>query len=297
MSLQNLDEIKVSYGDDGNKIEINRKSISKKQLSTKTRAVVFSPESLAIVKGTPEGRRSLVDNALIQIYEEAYGTYRDYEKLVKFRNTWLRQAKSHEINVEEAESLLETVEGPYLNTAADIIFLRQKMMREITPVFNDIFHKITGQNLKLRMVVEDEGEMLLAMDWKEIREWGQKRLAKVKSKKIEFQLGRTVSGPHLHDISFFVDENDVKNFCSQGQQRAVILAFKMAELVYHKTVFGTYPLLLLDDVLSELDSLKREYLINFLNNNDAQTFLTATELTNEIESNLFKMNSGRITKV
>ena len=91
-------------------------------------------------------------------------------------------------------------------------------------------------------------------------------------------MGSTLVGPQKHDIRFFLEDLDARYYCSQGEQRALILSLKIAQIMYYKRVRGYYPILLLDDVLSELDREKRFHLIQFLRNINSQIFLTSTEL-------------------
>ena len=95
---------------------------------------------------------------------------------------------------------------------------------------------------------------------------------------IEVANGVTMVGPHKHDIRFLFNNHDSRYYCSQGQQRALILAFKMAQIRYHKRISENQPILMLDDVLSELDQDRRNYLTEFLNQIDSQIFLTSTEM-------------------
>jgi len=106
-------------------------------------------------------------------------------------------------------------------------------------------------------------------------------------------------GPHKHDIQFLFNGSDSRYYCSQGQQRAFILAFKMAQIVYHYGIFKKYPILLLDDVMSELDETKRHNLLNFLKGINAQIFITTTEfdLQNQIDHSslsVYKIVEGKI---
>lgn len=93
----------------------------------------------------------------------------------------------------------------------------------------------------------------------------------------ELQSGTSLIGPHKHDIKFLYGQNDSRFYCSQGQQRAIILSFKMAQIVYHRKAHGIYPVLMLDDVLSELDKTKRDALITFLHEIKTQIFVTTTD--------------------
>ncbi len=111
--------------------------------------------------------------------------------------------------------------------------------------------------------------------------------------------GTTLIGPHKHEILFLYDQKDSRFYCSQGQQRAIILSFKMAQVVYYKQVHGEYPVLLLDDVLSELDATKRSALISFLHEIKTQTFISSTDLTlpenfHLSETNIITLREGKL---
>jgi DNA replication and repair protein RecF len=115
----------------------------------------------------------------------------------------------------------------------------------------------------------------------------------------ELSSGVSLVGPHKHDLRFLYGQKDSRFYCSQGQQRAIILSFKMAQIVYHRKVHGVYPLLLLDDVLSELDKNKRDALIAFLHEINTQTFITTTDFTlpesfHLKEISVIRINDGKI---
>jgi DNA replication and repair protein RecF len=111
----------------------------------------------------------------------------------------------------------------------------------------------------------------------EINEMTHKRMMGLRD--AEFATGASLVGPQKHDIIFLYGQKDSRFYCSQGQQRAIILSFKMAQIVYHRRVHGFYPALMLDDVLSELDESKRTALINFLHEINTQIFITTTDLS------------------
>ena len=115
----------------------------------------------------------------------------------------------------------------------------------------------------------------------------------------EIKSGVSLVGPQKHDVIFLYSGNDSRFYCSQGQQRSIILAYKMAQIVYHQRIHGFYPLLLLDDVLSELDLLKQESLISTLNQTETQTFVTTTDvlLLSKLSMNrasVFKIQNGQV---
>ena len=118
-------------------------------------------------------------------------------------------------------------------------------------------------------------------------------------REMELASGVSLVGPHRHDIRFLFNNHDSRFFCSQGQQRALILSFKMAQIVYHRQVHGTYPVMMLDDVLSEFDADKRNSLIAFLSELNTQIFITTTDLnlSNEIgrgNCHVIRVHEGKI---
>jgi DNA replication and repair protein RecF len=110
----------------------------------------------------------------------------------------------------------------------------------------------------------------------------------------ELASGVSLVGPHRHEIRFLFHGNDSRFFCSQGQQRALIIALKLAQIMYHKQSFGNYPILVLDDVLSELDEGKRANLIGYLMKIETQVFVTTTDLS---KAGDFQKQEGLILKV
>jgi DNA replication and repair protein RecF len=115
----------------------------------------------------------------------------------------------------------------------------------------------------------------------------------------EIDVGHSLVGPHKHDVVFLYNGEDSRFFCSQGQQRALILSFKMAQIVYHYTVYQSSPILLLDDVLSELDHLKRANLVEFLKRVQSQIFITTTDIAfphdfGDQSIAIYKLHDGRV---
>ena len=113
--------------------------------------------------------------------------------------------------------------------------------------------------------------------------------------------GMTLVGPHRDDFTFYLDNVDMKVYSSQGQQRMAIIAFKISELNYYKKIIGSYPVLLLDDIFSEIDKIKRDNLLKYINK-DIQTIITTTEVDNIDEkfikkAKLFQIDDGKIKKI
>jgi len=274
---------------------INHKPVTGAKFTAQLRAVVFSPESLSSIKAGPESRRALIDQATYQLSERSSYAQRAYTKALRQRNACLRQVKSAELTPAIGEDILSSLEGAFLETGAEVTEERLCFLDQIFPKIDHILEKITGVGDRLKFTYRSGQEPWIEREKHQILYRLRSELNSSDRRKAERTAGITLTGPHRHDISFLFNENDSRIFCSQGQQRAVILAFKIAEIVYHSEVFGSFPLLLLDDVLSEFDEHKRRYLLEFLKNNEAQTFLTTTDQTHLLEeSRVFQVEAGRV---
>ncbi len=274
---------------------LNEKPTSSSKFATKLRAVVFSPESLASIKSGPEARRDLIDQAAYQLSERAAQAQRDFSRALRQRNACLKQVKNGELTPEMGEDILGSLEYNFLSTGAEVIEERLLLLDKIFPKIDGILEKITGVKDSLKFSYQSGQRPWIERKKDKILDRLRHELNSVERRHAERSSGVTLTGPHRHDVSFLFNENDSRIFCSQGQQRAFILAFKIAEIVYHSEAFGSYPLLLLDDVLSEFDEHKRRFLIEFLRNNEAQTFLTTTDQTHFLkDSRVFQVEAGRV---
>src|SRR6185312_16818402 len=162
--------------------------------------------------------------------------------------------------------------------ATDLTWQRLEALRAILEDLNQAMNSISkNQNVDISVEYVISGENALKMSYSDVENSLQKRVLELSD--AELASGSSLVGPQKHDIVFLYDQNDSRFYCSQGQQRALILSFKMAQIVYHRRVHGTYPALLLDDVLSELDPARRSSLVKFLKDIPAQIFLTTTDLS------------------
>ena len=239
---------------------LDEKRVHQVRLRQQFGAIVFSPDSLQAIKGGPELRRQWMDQVVLFAFPEGAGAILDYKKALKYRNSVLREYVQKKISLLQAQQVLKAIQPRFLECAENVVKLRQKAIECIKPTFHKVFCEMVPRataDIKYR-VGEREGPS---------QEVGR----------LELQLGRTLTGPHTHDLAFFVEGQEARFFCSQGDQRSLILAFKMAQLLYHMELDGACPVLLLDDVFSELDEQKREYLVDILKWVGAQTFLTTTD--------------------
>jgi DNA replication and repair protein RecF len=255
---------------------LNGKRATASELSKKFPIVVFSPESLAAIKEGDDQRRQLVDELLVTIDPKNADLIVDFRKALRSRNKILKNYLDQNTDRNTTEALLESINPSFMKLAVELSVNRIAALRALLPEFNKTMQMITKSNavdISVEYVISSVNS--LNLDAKSVEKLLVNRLHQLHD--AELGSGSTLVGPHKHDITFLYGQNDSRFFCSQGQQRALILSFKMAQIVYHRNAHGAYPVLMLDDVLSELDSEKRNSLIKFLGDIKTQIFLTTTD--------------------
>lgn len=241
--------------------------------------VLFSSLDLDLVRGSPDHRRSWVDNLLLQL-EPVYGhIIKEYNHILKQRNTLLKQIKkqgiSHGNNLPQSLSLeLSIWEDKLIENACRVMRRRKRVLAKLEP-FARLWHSQIsddGEILKLVYLpnVSYEEDNITDIQNKIKSEFEEKRNA-------EINLGATIVGPHRDEIEFMINDIVARNYASQGQQRTLVLALKLAELQLIEQVINETPLLLLDDVMAELDLHRQRQLLECLGER-FQTFITTTHL-------------------
>lgn len=247
-------------------------------------AVIFSPEDLRLVKGGPAERRKFMDLELCQLNNVYCHELQNYYKVLKQRNNLLK-------SVSKDNKLRETLDVWDIQLAEygeKIIEKRIAFSHRLNEISKEIHSGIT------------DGREDLTVEYKPNSEKGSlmERLVHYRNKDIMF--GTTSCGPHKDDMLFFIDGNDTKFYGSQGQQRTASLSAKLAEIELIKSDTGEEPVLLLDDVLSELDESRQFYLME--NIGKLQTFITCTGVEDSIgkyvkESSMYNVKNGSFIKI
>lgn len=251
------------------------------------RAVLFTPEELGSIKGFPAGRRALLDRAVLQTEPVYLDRVQEYERILRQRNRLLKQAAKDEELVPWTEALVKT--------GSRIRFDRINYLQRFKPHLEKVYREITGgrETANLHYTVEQQAIEELAGQLKNSFE----RLASREKK-----LGLTLAGPHRDDLDFLVDDYSLRSFGSQGQQRSFLLAFKAAQVMDLEEQLKEPPLLLLDDLASELDSSRQEGFFNFLIQRRGQVFLTSAHrprLGEEVEkiASYYQVDQGMISPI
>ena len=295
---ENLDyKILLTLMNNNKNLFINDKAASINKMS-KFSIVLFSPESLNIIKDSSDARRHAVDQLVEQTTINGINIIRDFKKILKTRNRLLKDISEEKINIKIGIDTLEGINTLYLKIAAELTIMRINVLNEIKPEVEISLNKINGSNFTkfdFDYLISEKNHK--TADFETVLEALRNRMKELAH--LELKSGISLVGPQKHDVIFLYNGNNSRFYCSQGQQRSIILAYKMAQIVYHQKIHGFYPLLLLDDVLSELDLLKQESLISTLNQTETQTFVTTTDvsLLSKLSMNkasVFKIQNGQV---
>lgn len=253
--------------------------------------VFFSPEDLQVIKNGPGERRRFIDSELCQLDKVYMYNLSNYNKCLLQRNALLKDIGF----VSGAEETLDVWDGQLIDYGRKVINMREKFVREIAPLVRAIHSSLTGGREELDIYYEPNVQ---AADFSE-------RLDKVRDR--ELKQKTTLVGPHRDDVRFIVREckqgeegTDIRIYGSQGQQRTAALSLKMAEIEIVRKRISDSPILLLDDVLSELDNSRQNYLLDSINN--TQTFITCTGLEEFVKhrfhmDKVYHVESGSVKEV
>lgn len=235
--------------------------------------VLFSPEDLSMIKNGPSERRRFIDVELCQLNKIYMYNLSNYNKVVIQRNNLLKQIGFNP----SLEETLDIWDQQLIKYGTGMIEERKVFVKKIGDIVSDIHYKLSGG--RERLVVKYEPNVL--------PEDFEKNL-KIK-KDTDIRLKTTSVGPHRDDIRFEIDQIDIRKFGSQGQQRTAALSLKLAEIQMVKETINDQPILLLDDVLSELDQKRQNYLLDSIEN--IQTMVTCTGL-DDFVNHRFSIDRG-----
>lgn len=233
--------------------------------------VFFSPEDLNIIKNGPAERRRFLDSELCQLDRIYLADLTNYNKILAQRNKLLKDM----IYRPSLSDTLPVWDMQLIETGKKIIRRRKQFVDELREIVSDIHYRISGGKEELFLKYEPNIDDIFFED--------ELSRAKEKDKK----LCQTSVGPHRDDLLFSIGDVDIRKYGSQGQQRTSALSLKLSEIELVRKSISDTPVLLLDDVLSELDSSRQNYLLN--NISDTQTIITCTGL-DEFVRNRFTVN-------
>jgi DNA replication and repair protein RecF len=258
--------------------ETKRKTISLDGIESKTKDIIgeittvfFSPEDLQLVKGMPALRRRFIDMEISQVNPAYFRYLQQYNRVLLQRNNTLRLIREKK----QTEELLDIWDTQIAEVGAKIIKKRIEAIKKLAILARLMHRKITNGKEELNLQYESRSNYIEFPD--QAKKIIEQEL--LNCRKQDILKATTSIGPHRDDLSFMVNDINLRIYGSQGQQRTGVLALKLAELEYMKSETGEYPVLLLDDVLSELDEQRRKYLVETIKDR-VQTLITTTEINN-----------------
>lgn len=268
-------KIKISLANK-KQIEVNGVKIKKlSELLGNLNIVIFTPDDIQILKSGPAERRRFLDMMIGQLRPNYVHALNNYKNTIEQRNNYLRQIKEEN----KPEEMLEIWDEKLAEYAEIICKYRIEFMEKLKNKIKEIHKQITNEEIKLEYITECEKKEIYLELLKQRR-------------KLDIIKGYTTKGIHRDDFKVFINEKEIGIYGSQGQHRTAILSLKLAELYVIYDEIGEYPILLLDDFMSELDEKRRT---SFLENiKDTQVIITCTDKMEISDGQVFYVKSGEV---
>lgn len=267
------------------RVKINNVPITKlSMLMRYLNVVMFSPEDLEIIKGAPQIRRRFLDEAISQLYPVYLKTLISYHKNLAQKNNLLKKLR---FAGKTDDAMLSVWNEQIAEDGSRIMEFRREFIESITGYAKEIHKNISGEELEIVYTK--------SIDCEEISK--ENFLAKLNEAMMrEIENGSSLYGIQRDDLRFYINGKEVKMFASQGQQRTAVLSLKMAQMENINEVRGEYPVLLLDDIMSELDIKRRKFLTEKIRGK--QVIITCTDMEDETPSGteFFRVEAGKIIK-
>ena len=229
--------------------------------------IFFSPEDLTIIKRGPSERRKFIDSELCQVNKVYMKQLLEYHKVLEQRNALLKEL-SYSPSAHSLSGTLDVWDAQMVKYGTYIIGERRKFIRQLDQIIKEKHSSLTGGKEKIDLVYEPDTDSERFLDCLFI------------NREKDIRMKTSSMGPHRDDMMVKVNGTDIRKYGSQGQQRTAALSMKLAEIEIVKNIVKDYPILLLDDVLSELDSSRQKFLMESIH--DIQTFVTCTGMDREM---------------
>lgn len=257
--------------------------------------VMFAPEDLNLVKGSPQERRRFIDMEIGQIEPVYIYHLNQYQKILKQRNALLKDLQRRRT---KDTTMLQIYTEQLAEHGAAILFRRFRFLKKLREWAVPIHLQISRDQENLKIDYLSKVDVSESMDMEKMRDTYLTEFNRKEESEIE--RGTTLIGPHRDDLVFTVNDRNVQHFGSQGQQRTTALSLKLAEIELIYQEVGDYPVLLLDDVLSELDDYRQSHLLNAIQGK-VQTFVTTTNIDGIAhetirEAEIFTIHEGKLVE-
>ena len=289
-------EMEISLEKGKKSLSINKTPIKKLSSYISNLIIIsFTPDDLNIIKSSPSIRRNVLNVQISQLSKVYLNTYNEYNKLLKVRNEYLKVLFTNSI---ADKNYFDVITEKLIEKAVIIYQIRKEYIDMINLSITDIYDDIDNSKAKISMKYEPNVE-ILDYDTNKLSDT-LKNIFKTNYRK-ELNNGVTLFGPHRDDFSFYLDEKNLKIYGSQGQQKLAVLAYKLSEVPIFIDKCNSTPVLLFDDIFSELDIKKRNGVLKYVQRN-IQTIITTTDLKNIQkkylkEAFIFEVKEGKIINI
>ncbi|WP_303142596.1 DNA replication/repair protein RecF [uncultured Dialister sp.] len=264
-------KIKLTRGQ-GKKIFLNDTPIRRKELMGLFRTVLFTPDELQLIKGAPQLRRRFLDMEISQVSPRYYEEFLRYSRAVQQRNGALKNALATGKKPD-----LDMWDMQIASGASYMVKKRMETISRMNETLMDMEQRLTNRRERLEIRYNQQGSHEPRWDM----EWYMEELSRRREEDERFC--HTSIGSHRDDLTFLLNGMDISAYGSQGQQRTAILSMKLSEMEFIREETGEYPVLILDDIGSELDRERRKALVTFLMDKEIQTLVTGTEVPFDVE--------------
>ncbi|MCK8824524.1 DNA replication/repair protein RecF [Fuchsiella alkaliacetigena] len=280
----------------GKKAKVNSNSLKKiNELLGYLNTIIFSPEDLELVKGSPAGRRKFINLEISQVNSYYRHNLKEYNKVLKQRNNLLKDIREKH----SSQEMLGVWDQQLIDLGSKVILKRLETVEKLGILARLMHRKITDGSETLKLKYKSSLDLSNDLSLSEIKDKFDKKIKSFRQQEID--KGYSIVGPHRDDMLFEVNDINIRKYGSQGQQRTTALALKLAELEFMKSEIGEYPILLLDDVFSELDGKRCHYLLKVIKNK-VQTFITSTKVNKELSKldlnkSFYRIKKGTLTSI
>ncbi len=273
------------YDDKAREIFLNNVAVRPKEIVGQFPAVLFFPDHLSLIKGSPELRRKFLDLALCQCDPSMLPVLNEYNKVHKQRNALLKQYRERT----DAKGALDVWDTKIAALSAQIAMKRQEYLSELEPHAQKVMEEISGGKEKLQI----DYKTVCRFPVRDQDDLEDKFFYSLKAnREKDIFSGHTSTGVHRDDFDVYINGENAKIYASQGQQRSAVMALKMGEADQLRKATGEYPIMLFDDVFSELDPFRRSYIIERIRGR--QVILSCCEDTGDFkDAQIFKIQGGQ----
>lgn len=280
----NSKNISVKIDSSKKEYRLNKKRITYDEYYGKINVVSFIPEDIELIVGSPSVRRKFFDGEIAQSSSEYFQNLKQYTKLLKLRNKYLKSK-------EYKDPMFSIYEDEFVKYGAKIIKKRLEYIKNISIILNLNYRKLFDSRKELNLIYSSSMGDIKKYTVEELEKTIRDEIKKEFFKEIKY--GYSMVGPQKDDFIFLLDGREAKSFSSQGEKKSIIFSLKLSEIDMVLKEKRENPIFLIDDVSSYFDSIRKENIINYLNKRDIQVIITSTDNLN-IESKNFFVEKGEV---